>query len=120
MAGGKVGGEERGEGELQTEITRLMDEQAEVKQFLDTQDVSACNVPNFRKQAEAQEEGGIRAYVPKKRVVMFSAFLACLSCIIILCNLIISFANDILRDDAFLDVFKKYLKDQTNENISEQ
>ena len=49
---------------------------------------------------------------PKKRVVMFSAFLACLSCVIILCNLVISFANDLLRDDAFLDVFQKYLKDQ--------
>ncbi len=97
-----------------------MDEQAEVKQFLDTRDVSACDVSNFIKQTEAQEEGAIRAYVPKKRVVMFSAFLACLSCIIILCNLVISFANDILRDDAFLDVFKKYLKDQTNDKISEQ
>ena len=117
MTGGtKVEEEEGREVDMQREITRLLADQAEVKRFLDANGVSGCDASNLRRRTET-EEGAIRAQVdssPKKRVVMFSAFLACLSCVIILCNLVISFANDILRDDAFLDIFKKYIKDAKN------
>lgn len=46
---------------------------------------------------------------PQKRIVIFSAFLACLSFIIILCNLCVSFLMDLLRDDAFIKMIDRYL-----------
>lgn len=95
---------------------------AEMRRLLDG-DVSASaqvDAQTLKRRTDGGEGGGgdgdtlhlPAASSPKKRVVMFSAFLACLSCVIILCNLFISFANDLLRDDAFLEVFQKYLKDQ--------
>lgn len=50
-----------------------------------------------------------KAESPKKRIVLFSAFLACLSFVIILGNSVISFANDLLRDDAFLKIIQNYM-----------
>ena len=52
---------------------------------------------------------GRQTHSPKKRMVLLSAFLACLSFMIILCNSMISFANDLLRDDAFLKMLQNYL-----------
>ncbi len=45
---------------------------------------------------------------PKKRAILFSAFLACLSFAIILCNSFMSFVSDLLRDDAFLRLVDTY------------
>ena len=47
---------------------------------------------------------------PKKRVVAFSAFLACLSFSIIVCNLLTAFVNDLLRDDSFVKLVEKYIE----------
>ena len=58
----------------------------------------------FSKQTQSP-----KGHSPKKRVVLLSAFLACLSFIIILSNSFISFANDLFRDDAFLKMFQKFL-----------
>ncbi len=45
---------------------------------------------------------------PKKRVIFFSAFLACLSFGIIICNSFMSFVNDLFRDEAFLNLVDTY------------
>ena len=45
---------------------------------------------------------------PKKRVIFFSAFLACLSFGIIICNSFMSFVNDLFRVEAFLNLVHTY------------
>ena len=109
IEGGEVGG---GGGRVEL--------REEVSPFLE-QDMSNRQYSNVRRETEEGGGGMASAAVnssPKKRVIMFSAFLACLSCILILCNLIISFANDLLRDDAFLKLFQKYLKESFNNSSS--
>ncbi len=50
----------------------------------------------------------IKNQEPKKRVIFFSAFLACLSFGIIICNSFMSFVNDLFRDEAFLNLVDTY------------
>lgn len=74
------------------------------------------HIPNMEEEREQCITNGrtnvvnhARNTTPKKRVVMLSCFLACLSFIIIICNHIMTFISNLLRDDAFLNMINKYL-----------
>ncbi len=100
--------------------------------------VTAQVAPSLAKQGENNDEGGVEMQqatmgtmrgedgqvhqndhrpfrfiprtqsIPKKRAMVLTAFLACLSFSIIICNSFMSFVNDLLRDDAFLNLIDTY------------
>jgi hypothetical protein len=53
----------------------------------------------FRTEEGREEGGETSRIVPSKRTVALSAFLACLSFIVIAINLLISFGNDLVQND---------------------
>lgn len=69
------------------------------------EDIPAMGIGEQQQQHSQKNQ----QHTPKRRIVIYSAFVAILAFALLICNSIISLAKDLLRDEDFLMTLNKFL-----------